>query len=102
MQTQIRLKKDSSIRTYGMRASAIPYREKIELSLNAGEDVVIDFAGTDVTQSFVDELIGALILKNGRDIISHLAFENCTSDVKGIIKFVVRDRLIQMQKQAVA
>lgn len=100
MQTLIRLGKDSSIRTYGMRASAIPYREEIERSLFTGESVLIDFSGNDVTQSFVDELIGALILKNGRQVISRLAFENCTNDVKGIIKFVVHDRVRQVQKMS--
>ncbi|QZA98203.1 STAS-like domain-containing protein [Pseudomonas mandelii] len=100
MQTQIRLGRDDSIRTYGMRASAIPYREEIERSLITGESVLIDFSGNDVTQSFVDELIGALILKNGRQVISRLAFENCTNDVKGIIKFVVHDRVRQLQKMS--
>lgn len=75
MQTQIRLSRDSSIRTYGMRASAIHYRTEIERSLSSGESVVIDFAGNDVTQSFVDELIGALILKEGRQVVSRLAFK---------------------------
>lgn len=102
MQTQIRLKKDGSIRTYGLRASAVPYREEIEASLIKGDKVVIDFSGSDATQSFIDELIGALIIKNGRPVISKLAFENCTSDVQGIIKFVVRDRLNQFEQNQVA
>ncbi|MNC80484.1 hypothetical protein D3C75_1332900 [compost metagenome] len=58
---------------------------------------MIDFSGADVTQSFIDELIGALILKNGREVISHLIFENCSADVKGIISFVVRDRVMQVK-----
>jgi hypothetical protein len=104
MQTQINLAAGSeTVRTLGMRASATPYRKEIERSLDTGYSVAIDFSGKDATQSFVDELIGGLILKRGRGVLSSLSFKNCPDDVKSIIKFVVNDRAHQLKtEQAVA
>lgn len=104
MQTQIILAAGSeSIRTLGMRASATPFRKEIERCLETGYNVAIDFSGKDATQSFVDELIGGLILKRGRTVLSHISFKNCPDDVKSIIKFVVNDRAHQLkEEQAIA
>lgn len=98
MQTQmISLARSSTIRTLGMRASATPYRKEIETSLDNGMDVSIDFSGNEATQSFVDELVGALVLKRGRAILSRISFKNCPDDVKAIIKFVISDRVHQLE-----
>ena len=102
MQAQVRLKQDETVRTYGIRATAKPYREQIEQALQYCESVVIDFRGCEATQSFVDELIGALVLRNGRAVLSKLIFENCTSQVKTIIRFVVKDRLGQVEGRVAA
>lgn len=102
MQAKVRLKRDGMVRTYGIRASAVPYREQIERFLATGNSVVVDFSGYDVTQSFVDELIGSLILRNGRGVFSHLIFENCSPEVKSIIRFVVQDRINQVTSRTVA
>lgn len=103
MQAQISLATGTdSVRTLGMRASATPYRKQIESLLNEGHSVAIDFAGKEATQSFVDELVGALVLKRGRAVLSSLKFQNCSEDVRSIIKFVVNDRVHQLAIEASA
>lgn len=99
MTTQVKLAIGSdTIRTLGMRSSAAPFRKEIELNLDGGNTVAVDFQGHEATQSFVDELIGALVLKRGRAVLSLLSFKNCSADVKSIIKFVVSDRLQQIEQ----
>lgn len=99
MITQVRLAIGSdTIRTLGMRSSAAPFRKEIEHNLDSGDTVAVDFQGHEATQSFVDELIGALVLKRGRAVLSKLSFKNCSNDVKSIIKFVVSDRLQQIEQ----
>jgi hypothetical protein len=51
-----------------------------------------------VTQSFVDELIGRVVLQNGPDVLQHLVFKACSDDVRAIIEFVVSDRVDQYIK----
>lgn len=100
MQTLISLASGSeTIRTLGMRASATPFRKQIERQLDSGSTVVIDFYGKDVTQSFIDELVGGLVLSRGRKVVSQLSFKNCSDEVKSIIKFVINDRFHQLQEQ---
>lgn len=102
MQAQVCLKQDESVRTYGIRATAIPYRDQIEQLLPGVDSVVIDFGNQDATQSFVDELIGALVLRHGSQVMSKLIFEKCNSEVKAIIRFVVLDRIHQLSTSAAA
>ncbi|RYG96827.1 MAG: DUF4325 domain-containing protein [Alphaproteobacteria bacterium] len=104
MQTLINLAAGSeTVRTLGLRASATPFRKQIESQLDSGSYVVIDFSGKEATQSFVDELIGSLVLRRGRAVISQMTFKNCPDDVKSIIKFVVNDRFHQlMEERAIA
>lgn len=100
MQTLISLAAGSeTIRTLGMRASATPFRKQIERQLDSGSTVVIDFYGKDVTQSFIDELVGGLVLSRGRKVVSQISFKNCSDEVKSIIKFVINDRFHQLQEQ---
>lgn len=100
MQAYVRLKQNESVRTYGIRATAVPYREQIEQQLAESQSVVVDFRGYDVTQSFIDELIGALILRKGRGVLSRLIFEHCTDEAKAVIRFVVQDRIKQVETAA--
>lgn len=102
MNACVRLSRDDKVKTFGMRASAVPYREQVESALNASRDVTIDFGGYEATQSFVDELIGSLILRYGRGVVGRLVFENCPEEVKGIIRFVARDRISQVSNPAAA
>ncbi|MBK1704751.1 STAS-like domain-containing protein [Halochromatium glycolicum] len=83
---------------FGMRHAAVPERERIEGFLSEGFEVVIDFAGAAVTQSFVDELVGRLILEQGPGVLQRLVFKNCTDDTRAILRFVAADRLDQYLK----
>jgi hypothetical protein len=51
------------------------------------------------TQSFIDELLGILILKHGPDITQRLVFKGCADDIKEIISFVVSTRTEDYQKK---
>ena len=81
-----------------LQHAAVPERERIEGFLAQGFEVVVDFAGAAVTQSFVDELIGRLILEQGPDVLQRLIFKNCTDDTRAILRFVAADRLDQYLK----
>jgi hypothetical protein len=85
-------------RFFGMRHAAVPERERIESFLAQGFEVVVDFAGAAVTQSFVDELVGRLILEQGPDVLKRLVFKNCTDDTRAILRFVAADRVDQYLK----
>jgi len=99
MQTLISLAAGSeTVRTLGMRASATPFRKQIEKQLDGGSTVVIDFSNRDATQSFVDELVGDLVLRRGRSVVSKISFRNCSDEVKSIIKFVINDRFHQLSE----
>lgn len=79
----------------GQRHTARPIREHINNQLALEDRVRIDFSGLEVTQSFADELLGALVLEHGPDVVSKLTFAGCSDSVKGIITFVIRDRVHQ-------
>jgi len=85
-------------RLVGPRLSAAPVREKIEIALAQGVEVVLDFSGVEATQSFIDGLIGVLVLQHGPDVLSHLVFKSCSDDVKAILQFVAADRSDQYLK----
>ena len=85
--------------SFGSRPNAVPLRKQIESALDAGEDVTIDFSGVEATQSYVDELIGVLVLRRGAETLSKLSFRGCSNDLKAIIRFVVSDRSLQRLKQ---
>jgi hypothetical protein len=82
-------------RFFGMRHAAVRERERIEGFLAQGAEVVIDFAGAAVTQSFVDELVGRLILEQGPGVLQRIVFKNCSEDTRSIIRFVAADRADQ-------
>lgn len=86
-------------RLLGTRSSAVSIRTSVEAKLNRAIDLAIDFEGTQPTQSFVDELIGMLLLKHGEVVLEHLALKNCSTETKKIIHFVISDRLDQIQAQ---
>ncbi len=85
-------------RLVGSRLSAAPIREEIEIALAQGAEVELDFSGVKATQSFIDGLVGMLILQHGPDILLHLVFKSCSDDVKAILQFVAADRCDQYLK----
>lgn len=88
-------------RTIGIRALAVPIRYEAEMALKEGQDVVFDFSGVGVTQSFADELIGALILQSGPTVLSKIVFKGCSEDVRTILRFVTADRSEQFHQTVV-
>lgn len=100
MKTVIYLKDSAHNNFIGSRYSGRPLREKLETILMAESDdeVVLDFQGVFVTQSFIDEFIGALVLKPGPDILRQLVFKNCSVDVKSILNFVTSSRIKDYRK----
>ncbi len=98
MTTNITLREYANGRMIGMRSSALPIRSQIELALQRGEDVSIDFSGVEITQSFADELIGALILRKGAIVMNRLLLRGCSATTRGILQFVANDRASQAMK----
>ncbi len=82
----------------GTRFLARPLRQQLETALEEHRNVTIDFSTISVTQSFIDELMGILILKNGPDLISRIAFKKCSTDVKEIIRLVIGKRINDYRK----
>lgn len=79
--------------------AAAPLREELGIALaQQGAEVVLDFSGITTTQSFVDELVGVLVLRHGPDILSRIVFKGCPDDVRAIIEFVAADRCDQYLK----
>ena len=95
---QIALQQHALGSMIGMRSSALPIRLQIENALGAGQEVVIDFTGIAVTQSFIDELLGALILRNGPSVMQRIVLKGCSEETRGIIRFVASDRAEQFMQ----
>lgn len=99
MNTQISLKPLAAGRMVGERSKAGGVRTQVEQAILAGHEVVLDFAGVEVTQSFADELVGVLILNLGPEVLETLVFKNCSENVRAIVQFVAADRADQFAKQ---
>lgn len=81
--------------TLSRRKGAQPIRYDIDDHLADGCVVEVDCVGADATQSFMDELVGILVLERGPQVLSRLRFRGCSKDMKAIINFVVSDRAEQ-------
>lgn len=95
---QIALQPHALSSMIGMRSSALPIRLEIEQALGAGKEVVVNFTGVAVTQSFVDELLGALVLRDGPSVMQRIVLKGCSEEARGIIRFVVSDRAEQFMQ----
>ena len=87
-----------TVATLSRREGAQAKRQDIEDHLSAGGIVELDCSATDATQSFMDELVGILVLERGPVVLQSLRFRGCSRDMKAIINFVVSDRAIQYQR----
>ena len=88
-----RLSSATNLSFLGTRFIAKQFRISLEEALAAANSVVIDFSGVDVTQSFVDELLGPLVLELGEDFLKRIAFQSCSDSAQTIIRFVISNRL---------
>lgn len=93
--THLTLSTPTKGRLAAVRSATLPVREQAEDALPQGREVVFDFAGIEVTQSFIDALVGALILRHGPEILERVIFKNCPDDTRAIIEFVATDRCDQ-------
>jgi hypothetical protein len=83
----------NSKQVLGTRYSAISLRERVEERLASCEAVQVDFDGVFVTQSFVDELFGPIILRMGPTVLQRLVFLGCSEDTRAILKLVFASRI---------
>ena len=84
---------DASVRVLGARHGAVQFRDRLARQLESGDTVQVDFTGAFVTQSFVDELFGPLILRAGPSVLEKLAFSGCSDDTRAILNLVFAGRL---------
>lgn len=85
---------DPSIFILGTREEARPLRQRVERALDRSKlSVCVDFGGITVTQAFIDEFIGVLILRRGPAVLQQVAFGQCSEEVQAIIRFVVSSRI---------
>ena len=94
MERKLRLGDPARPRAFhGGRASGQMLRMELEEALQSADRVILDFSGVGiVTQSFIDELIGVLILEHGPRILQRLSFKGCNEDVRAVIRFVASSR----------
>lgn len=98
MSHYISLQSFTKSKTMGIRALAVAIRHEAEKALLEGQEVIFDFSGVSVTQSFVDELIGAVILREGPSVLLKMLFKGCSDDVRAILRFVTSDRTEQFHQ----
>jgi hypothetical protein len=93
MQTAYLIAEHTKDHFLGSRFRARELREELEVLLARVDEIVLDFTGlVSATQSFIDELVGVLILIHGPDIVQRLVFKGCSEDIRAIIGFVVSSR----------
>ncbi len=100
MQTAFLIAERTKDHFLGSRFRARELREELETMLSHADEIVLDFSGMiSATQSFIDELIGVLILNHGSAIVDRLVFKGCSADIKEIIGFVVSTRSEDFKKK---
>lgn len=93
MQAAFSILEHTQAQFLGSRFRARELREELGNLLTHADEVVLDFTGMkSTTQSFIDELVGVLVLQHGPDIVQRLVFKGCADDIKEILNFVVSSR----------
>jgi hypothetical protein len=65
-------------------------RSRINPALEAGDEIVLDFANVRVaTQSFVHALIGEALTRFGEAALRKIEFRNCSEQLRSVIDLVV-------------
>jgi hypothetical protein len=90
---------DEAVSVLGTRHSAFTFRERVIRKLESCQIVQVDFRGVFVTQSFVDELFGPLILRMGPAVLERVVFSGCSEDTKAILNLVFASRLQDFSTQ---
>lgn len=101
MQTAFNIAERAKANFMGTRHAARELRQELEKLLAHTQEVVLDFSGMiSATQSFVDELVGVLILDHGPEVTNRLIFKGCSDDIKALLRFVVTTRTEDHQKKS--
>jgi hypothetical protein len=100
MQTAFSILEHTNAPFLGGRYRARELREELEQLLTRADEIVLDFTGMkSATQSFVDELVGVLVLRHGPNITQRIVFKGCSEDIKEILSFVVASRTEDYQRK---
>lgn len=84
----------------GTRDVATPLRVQVEDCLRSSHlPVCVDFAGLLVTQSFMDEFLGVLILRHGPAVLEQVVLRNCNEDVRAAASLVASVRSRQYAEE---
>lgn len=82
------------------RYEAIPVRKQLESFLAEHGTATINFQQIpQATQSWVDEIVGKFVLKEGTAFLKRVKFQGCTPVIQDIIRFVVADRVRDHEEQ---
>lgn len=82
------------------RYEAIPVRKQLEAFLAEHGTATVDFQQIpQATQSWVDEIVGKFVLKEGAAFLKRVKFQNCSPVIQDIIRFVVTDRMRDYEEQ---
>jgi hypothetical protein len=84
---------------FGTRFIGQQMRGELEALLDQHQSVEVDFTGLNATQSFIDEMVGVLVLHYGPAILQRLSFKGCNEDIQTILHFVVSSRLADFESQ---
>lgn len=93
MGAKLSIAQHSPLRFFGTRFIGQQMRGELEALLDQNQNLEVDFTGLNATQSFIDEMIGVLVLRYGPAILQRLSFKGCNEDIQTILHFVVSSRL---------
>jgi hypothetical protein len=77
----------------GTRFLGRELRQQLEQLLERPGDVRIQFEQIGVTQSFLDEFVGVLVVRQGQALVDRLVFVACSRDAQALLELVIGARL---------
>lgn len=77
----------------GTRYLGRQLRIQLETLLETPGDVRIGFDQVGVTQSFLDEFIGVIVVREGQALVDRLVFVGCSPDIRALLELVIGARL---------
>jgi hypothetical protein len=77
----------------GTRFLGRELRLQLERLLELPGDIRIQFDQIGVTQSFLDEFVGVLVVGRGQPLIDRLIFVGCSRDAQALLELVIGARL---------
>lgn len=93
MRTALDVKAASgNLRFVGSRDRARELRNQVRALLRVHQEVTLDFSGLSASQSFVDELVGILVIEETPDVLNRVVFKACNPGLQAALEFVVADR----------